>query len=124
MHLGMAIKSHLDPPVSENGQVAYQIKGNDMYNNMQAIILFLIAPSGQKFFLKIVMLHIKGNEKYENMQANILTLHTPSKGVKRLNHFSSESSYVKYQMNTAVDHALTLVIWVGWGVGGSVFFFI
>ena len=53
---------------SENGHVVYQIKGNNTYNNMQAIILSLHTPStlsgGVKgrnsffFFLKMVMLQI------------------------------------------------------------------
>ena len=44
---------------SKNGRVAYQIKENVTYNNMQAIILLLHAHSTQNIFLKVVMLHIK-----------------------------------------------------------------
>ena len=53
--------------LSGNGHVACQIKDNDTYNNMQAIILSLHAPytprvgsKGQNscFFLKVVMLHV------------------------------------------------------------------
>ena len=52
---------------SENGHVAYQIKGNDGYNNMQANNLPVHTNSTpgkgskgeKKFFKNIFMLHIK-----------------------------------------------------------------
>ena len=84
----------------ENGLVAYQIKGNDSYNNKQAIILSFRAPSthwvGSKcqsicFFSESshVAYYVKGNEKYNNMQANICP-HTldPWEEFKGLNIFS------------------------------------
>ena len=48
---------------SENSHIAYQIKENDSYNNMQATILYLCTPwvgfqSSKLLFLKVVTLHI------------------------------------------------------------------
>ena len=62
---------------SEYGHVAYQIKGNEAYNNMLANILPLHTPltpgmgsKGYFFsFLKVVMLHIK----LKGMKHTILT---------------------------------------------------
>ena len=73
----------------EKSHAAYQIKGNDTYNNMEAMILSLNAPSTpgvrskslNRFFSSEsshVAYQIKGIETYDNMQANMLPLHTPS----------------------------------------------
>ena len=67
---------------SENGHVAYQIKENDTYNNMQANNLPLhtnstpgVGLKGKKIFflLKVVMLHIELTGRLV-----ILPLHTNS----------------------------------------------
>ena len=58
------------------------------------------------------------------MQTNILSLHTP--GVKRSNHFSSESSHVAYQskgkgaQSTTQAHTLSLHTPSVRGVGSKV----
>ena len=60
---------------SEYGHVAYQIKGNDLYSNMVAIIFTHIS--------------------------HIVSLHAPSDpglGVKGQNMFFSESSHAVYQI--------------------------
>ena len=47
--LGQKVKTFF----SEKGHAAYQIKGNDTYNNMQAMIVFLNAPSTPGFGPKV-----------------------------------------------------------------------
>ena len=109
---------------SKNGRVAYQIKENVTYNNMQAIILLLHAHSTQTIFLKVVMLHIKlkGKERvmcYKISKYFALThILTPWKGFKVQTSFSSEGSDVAYQMNRNVGHAHTMIIYTMDGFGG------
>ena len=89
--------------------VAYQIKGNDMYNNMQPTILSLLTCTLNHGVGSTengcVAYQFKGNETYDNMQANILPL--PWVRLKRLKRFF----LLKDQMNRKVAHAHTMVIY-------------
>ena len=73
---------------SEYGPVAYQIKGNEAYNNMIANILPLHTPltpgvgsKGQIFISESSHVAHKsnGNEAENSMQGNILPFYTPLK---------------------------------------------
>ena len=60
--------------------IAYQVKGNESYNNMLANVLPLhqMVSKGQTiFFLKIVMLHIKLKGKTCRTLCKFDLMHTP-----------------------------------------------
>ena len=97
---GQGIKFGNKSMFSECSHVAYQIKGNEMYDNIQANILTLRTPwtpglgsidQNSFFFLKVVAAYqIKGNDAYNNMEAKSLHLYThssPGMGSKGENLF-------------------------------------
>ena len=106
--------AYIKSTFSEYDHVAYQIKGNEAYNNMLANILLLhlvsiynIFLGGVKrlicfFFLEVVMLHIKlirMKHKTPCMQLFSLFTHPrPLYGIKKSKDFFSEEDYVAYHM--------------------------
>ena len=109
---------------SENGHAAYQIKGNDTYNNMHATLLHLYTHSthgmwskGENIFSEHVHVtyQIKGNETYDQMQANSLPLHTLlTPGVRS----KGRNISLKEAMLRKVGHAYTMVIYTMAGLLG------
>ena len=91
---------------SEYGHVAYHIKGNEMYDSIQAKSLPLHAPLphewGQNCFVFSENGHavyqIRGNDTYNNMQAIILSFNaplTPGVLLKGQNSFYSASNHLR-----------------------------
>ena len=90
---GQGLKFGKKSTFSECGHVAYQIKGNEMYDNIYAHILTLRTPSipevgskgqdhklGEKSTFSEcgrVAYQIKGNETYDNIQTNCMIYANP-----------------------------------------------
>ena len=98
-----------------------------MYNNTQAILLFLHAPktprvgsTGKNIFSESshVSYQIKKNGTFNNMIVNMLYLHTTSTPGLKVKLFSSDSSHAAYQLNRKAGHAQTMVIYTIGGLGG------
>ena len=106
----------------EYGHVAYQIKGNEAYNNMLANNLFLILPLNPWiwvkrlicFFSEVVMLHILLiGMKHRTTCKQMFCLFTqprPLYGVKRSNIFCEEG-YVAIKMFDLM-HTPDLLGWI------------
>ena len=108
----------------ENRHVAYQIKENDIYTNIQVIILYFYTPLTHGVDQKVktflsesshVAYQVKGSEMYENMQAHIVPRRVGFKG----QNFLSESSHIAYQMNRKIGHAHTVFIYTKGGLGSG-----
>ena len=108
----------------ENRHVAYQIKENDIYTNIQAINLYFYTPlthgvdqNVKTFCLKVVMLHIKF--KVVKCTKTCKHLLCPDRWGLKVKTFFSESSLIAYQMNRKIGHAHTVFIYTKGGLGSG-----
>ena len=83
---------------SEHGHVAYQIEGNEAYNNILANILplhtSLVPGLGSNGHFSYVACQINGKEAENTMQANIIRFntHTVPRWGQKVKHFCFTSN--------------------------------